>query len=63
MSDVKLEFHKSSYSGNRQDCVEVARNPVVGAAVQDTKNREAGYLAFPAAEWKAFLDEVRAGDL
>ncbi|MDS1269843.1 DUF397 domain-containing protein [Lipingzhangella sp. LS1_29] len=57
-----LEFHTSSYSGNRQDCVEVAHQPQ-GAAVRDTKNREAGHLEFPPHEWQAFVHAARTDSL
>lgn len=51
-------FRKSSYSGSTtQNCVEVAELPN-GAAVRDSQHRDAGYLVFPAAEWRAFLTET-----
>ncbi|WP_253771328.1 DUF397 domain-containing protein [Goodfellowiella coeruleoviolacea] len=54
-------WRKSSRSngGNKGACVEVA---VVGpaVAVRDSKNPGAGVLAFPAAQWSAFLHSVRA---
>ncbi|WP_285729434.1 DUF397 domain-containing protein [Nocardiopsis sp. ATB16-24] len=53
----QLTFHKSSYSATQNDCVEVAETPK-GAAVRDTKNREAGHLVFTASEWAAFLGTV-----
>jgi hypothetical protein len=56
------EWHKSSFSGGTNDCVEVRETAEV-VAVRDTQNRERGHLAFPAVEWAAFLDEIRAGRL
>lgn len=50
----RLEFHKSSYSGRDQNCVEVAQLPG-GAAIRDSKRPDAGHLPFPAAEWAGFL--------
>ncbi|QBI51865.1 DUF397 domain-containing protein [Streptomonospora litoralis] len=59
----ELHFHKSSYSvGGREDCVEVAKAPGT-AAVRDTQNRHLGHVEFPAAEWDAFLEEVKADRL
>lgn len=59
----RLNFCKSSYSGPKtENCVEVA-DTGSGAAVRDSKHPEAGYLAFPAAEWDVFLAEVRRGAL
>ncbi|RNL83234.1 DUF397 domain-containing protein [Halostreptopolyspora alba] len=58
-----LIFRKSSYSqGGRENCVEVA-DTGSGAAVRDTQNRHLGHVEFPAPEWQAFLDEVKAGRL
>ncbi|QBI52060.1 hypothetical protein EKD16_01215 [Streptomonospora litoralis] len=55
-------WHKSSYSGaNEPNCVEVAEGP--HTFVRDTQHRDRGHLAFPAAEWEAFIAEVRDGDL
>ncbi|WP_046468721.1 DUF397 domain-containing protein [Allosalinactinospora lopnorensis] len=54
---------KSSYSGgNGGDCVEVANSPEL-VKIRDTRNREAGYLAVPVAEWSAFLADVKDGRL
>jgi hypothetical protein len=55
-----LVFRKSSYSGQDQDCVEVADLPH-GAAVRDSKNPARGHLPFPTAEWDAFLTIARTG--
>jgi len=58
-------WRKSSRSGAGNDCVElvVGRS---GAAVRDSKNTEAGHLAFRVAGWQAFLgvikEEGRHGD-
>lgn len=57
----KAEWHKSSYSGGANHCVEVAEGLVT--AVRDTRNRQAGHLSFPAAEWDAFLVDLRADRL
>jgi len=61
-SSTDLHFRKSSYSSTERDCVEVA-DFVGGSAVRDTRNRTLGHLEFPAAEWRAFLEEVRRGAL
>ncbi|TQN33162.1 uncharacterized protein DUF397 [Haloactinospora alba] len=58
---VEPVFHKSSYSANNVNCVEVAEGPVT--AVRDTQNRDAGHLSFSATEWKAFLGELRSDRL
>ncbi|MFJ9552316.1 DUF397 domain-containing protein [Nocardiopsis sp. NPDC101807] len=50
-------WHKSSYSANGANCVEVAEGPVTG--VRDTRNRPLGHLSAPAPEWTALLAAVR----
>ncbi len=54
-----LAFRKSSYSGSGDNCVEVADLPAGGAAVRDTQNREAGYLAFSGHEWDVAIRALR----
>jgi hypothetical protein len=49
----RAHWHKSSYSGAQQGCVEVAELPEV-TAVRDTKNRQAGILTFPRSSWLNF---------
>jgi hypothetical protein len=58
---VGAHWRKSSYSSYSNQCVEVAQ---VGGiiAVRDSKNPEAGYLAFTTAEWDAFLNEVKRAE-
>jgi Domain of unknown function (DUF397) len=50
-------WRKSSYSSETNSCVEV-RSTQVGADVRDTKNRDGGHLAVPAAAWSAFLERA-----
>ncbi|WP_435110659.1 DUF397 domain-containing protein [Nocardiopsis synnemataformans] len=53
------KWHKSSYSSNGSQCVEV-REHASGADVRDTVHREAGHLTAPASEWTALLSAVRS---
>lgn len=54
-------WRKSSRSGAGNDCVElvVGRS---GAAVRDSKNPEAGHLAFGTPGWGAFLGVVKEAE-
>jgi hypothetical protein len=57
------EFRKSSFSGTGNDCVEVATNLPGVVAVRDSKDRGGPVLSFTPGEWRAFLADVRAGNL
>ncbi|GAB2482074.1 DUF397 domain-containing protein [Nocardiopsis aegyptia] len=52
------EWHKSTYSGGSNDCVEIREKPD-GADVRDTRHRAAGHLSFSPAEWCGFLRGLR----
>ena len=60
LSDAR--WRKSSRSGAQNDCVELVV-ATVGAAVRDSKNPEAGHIAFGATTWNAFLGAVKEGGL
>jgi hypothetical protein len=51
-------WRKSKFSGGQTNCVEVGRIGD-GAAVRDTKNRDAGYLAATASQWQAFMNAIK----
>jgi hypothetical protein len=51
-----MNWHKSSYSPNGGNCVEVAEGPTTH--VRDTQNRDAGHLSVPGGEWVALLATV-----
>ncbi|MDA2811187.1 DUF397 domain-containing protein [Nocardiopsis sp. RSe5-2] len=53
------EWHKSSYSANGANCVEV-REHAQGADVRDTRHRAAGHLSFSPGEWRAFLLDLKS---
>ncbi|HEX3785926.1 MAG TPA: DUF397 domain-containing protein [Pseudonocardiaceae bacterium] len=55
-------WRTSSYSGNANNCVELAIRPSL-IDVRDTKNRDGGSLAFGAARFGSFLAVVRSGGL
>lgn len=54
-------WHKSSYSGPENNCVETAVLPN-GIAVRDSKHPEGGALRFSAAAWSDFLRGVGNGE-
>ncbi|PDP89083.1 DUF397 domain-containing protein [Glycomyces fuscus] len=55
------DWHKSSYSGGTNECVEV-REHTTGADVRDTQNRSRGQLAFTSDAWGAFLVSLTQTD-
>ncbi|WP_150241532.1 DUF397 domain-containing protein [Nocardiopsis quinghaiensis] len=55
------DWHKSSYSGGSNECVEV-REHNTGADMRDTQNRSRGQLAFTRTEWRAFIETAQLTD-
>ncbi|MFC4565376.1 DUF397 domain-containing protein [Nocardiopsis mangrovi] len=49
-------WHKSTYSGGTNDCVEVAEG--ARTLVRDTQNRDGAVLSFPVPEWRALLVDL-----
>ncbi len=58
-----LVWFTSSYSSAQGQCVECAWLPGGGVAVRDSVNRSGPTLRFAAAEWRAFVAGVMAGEL
>jgi hypothetical protein len=57
-----LRWHKSSFSKESSDCVEIADLHGGAVAVRDSKNPRRPALRFTATEWAAFLRGVREGE-
>lgn len=55
-------FVKSTFSGQQDNCVEVAPLSNGGKAVRDSKNQTGPALFFTPGEWAAFVAGVRAGE-
>lgn len=61
--DLKsLSWHKSSFSGGAENCVEVARSADGGCWVRDTKDRDRPAQYFTAGEWAAFVQSLKDGE-
>ena len=54
-------WHKSSYSGTDNGCVERGRLLSGRQAVRDTTARERGALVFESEKWAEFIGGVRDG--
>ncbi|WP_327428780.1 MULTISPECIES: DUF397 domain-containing protein [unclassified Streptomyces] len=50
----EFQFVKSSYSGQLQECVEVARNIPATIAIRDSKNPDSPILRLTPNAWKEF---------
>ncbi|MEU6270644.1 DUF397 domain-containing protein [Saccharopolyspora shandongensis] len=57
---VEGSWRKSSRSVNTDNCVEVGR-AAVGAAVRDSKDRDAGYFTTTGQQWRLFVTAIKAG--
>ena len=56
-------WHKSTYSGNANSCVEIGHAADGAIGVRDTKQHGRGpVLEFSPAEWQAILAGVRDGE-
>lgn len=55
-------WRTSTRSNGAQNCVEVG-HVGSGAAVRDTKDRDAGYLTASGGAWRSFLAAVKSGSL
>ncbi len=56
----RAEWHKSSYSSQDGNCVEVARNLPGLVAIRDSKSPDGPNLLVSPAAWRAFLLTLRA---
>ncbi|SCK40529.1 protein of unknown function [Streptomyces sp. ScaeMP-e48] len=59
----RARWHKSTYSGSNNDCVEHAALTSGRHAVRDTKDRALGAHTFAPIPWQAFVTAVRDGSL
>ena len=62
MTEIHLsraDWHKSSYSSQSGNCVEVAHNLPGLVAVRDSSNQTARELVVSQETWRVFVDSVR----
>ncbi|MER5547045.1 DUF397 domain-containing protein [Streptomyces sp. NPDC001118] len=52
-------WHKSSYSGNADNCLEVADAHPTLVPVRDSKTPDGPNLAFGPSTWSAFVDHLK----
>lgn len=58
---ARAHWHKSTYSGNVGNCVEVAELTGEHRAVRDSKNPAGPALIVTPAEWTSFTTGIRSG--
>lgn len=56
-------WHKSTYSGSNNGCVERGTLRSGRQAVRDTKDRSIGTMVFGAGTWQSFVDSVKSSDV
>ncbi|WP_326611970.1 DUF397 domain-containing protein [Streptomyces scopuliridis] len=56
-------WHKSTYSGSDNGCVERGQLRTGRQAVRDTKDRARGAVVFEPVPWQTFVNAVRSGAL
>ncbi|MFE4516346.1 DUF397 domain-containing protein [Kitasatospora sp. NPDC056783] len=57
-----VTWHKSSYSTQAGNCIEVANGLPRAVPVRDSKDPEGPALVFPADAWSSFVAGVRSGE-
>ncbi|HEV2374663.1 MAG TPA: DUF397 domain-containing protein [Streptosporangiaceae bacterium] len=55
----RADWHKSSYSGQTGNCVEVATTLPGLVAVRDSQNRDGGVLRFSPVQWRELLENIK----
>ncbi|MGW5866925.1 DUF397 domain-containing protein [Streptomyces sp. NPDC055239] len=63
VESVKANWHKSTYSGASNGCIEHTKLSADQRAIRDTKNREFGTLVFDSTSWHAFIAGINSGML
>lgn len=59
---TQLTWHKSSYSGDQGNCLEVAEGFPGAVPVRDSKAPAGPWLVFDSEAWMSFLTGVKADD-
>ncbi|WP_371515211.1 DUF397 domain-containing protein [Kitasatospora sp. NBC_01300] len=62
MDDRNATWHRSSYSTQGGNCVEVGANVVHTVPVRDSKDPHGPALVFSADAWSSFVVAVRSGE-
>ena len=63
MNEIDLsraEWHKSSYSSQDGNCVEVATDMPGMVAVRDSKDRQGPTLAVSSHDWQFFVRQIKS---
>ena len=55
----RATWHKSTYSGQNGNCVEVARNLPGLVAIRDSKRPDAPSLLVASEAWRTFIKSMR----
>jgi hypothetical protein len=55
----RVEWRKSSYSGQQGNCVEVARNLPGVVAIRDSKDPDGPALVVTREQWRSFVTALK----
>jgi len=61
-TQAALTWRRSSFSGDGNNCVEVAAAPA-GVGVRDSKNPDGGIIRLTSPAWRRLSARAKAGDL
>ncbi|MGA4948642.1 DUF397 domain-containing protein [Streptomyces lydicamycinicus] len=60
---IQPNWHKSTYSGQNDNCVEVADSDPNKVMFRDSKQADSAAVSVSPAAWAAFVSATKAGEL
>ncbi|PJJ02491.1 uncharacterized protein DUF397 [Streptomyces sp. 2333.5] len=60
---IQPNWHKSTYSGENDNCVEVADSDPSMVMFRDSKQEDSAVISVRPAAWASFVSATKAGEL